>query len=71
MSAVTFEVINSAGLSVQDPIDIDLDVIPRKGELVSFFDRLTTVKNVRHEFSKSPRRSGVAIHKVTVILEAY
>lgn len=71
MSAVTFEVINSTGHSIQDPVDIDVDVIPRKGEIVRFFDRATTVKTVRHEFDKSPRRLGIAIHKITVVLEAY
>lgn len=71
MTAVTFEMMNKDGVPPQAPYNIDVDVIPRQGEVVYFFDRFSTVKNIRHEFTKSPRNASRTIHTVTVVLETY
>ncbi len=75
MNVVIFEVVNSAGISIRDTVTLTVQVVPRIGEKVYFFDYNTRVKDVRHEYTMedfiNPPMDDNAIKSTVVTLEAY
>lgn len=69
MAYVTFEVMTHDGMPVQAPMDLKVDEVPRQGEIVWFFEYFATVRNVRHEFTKSTGWNGGAEQKIFVVLQ--
>jgi hypothetical protein len=68
MPIVKFELINQRGEQIEEPVELDIVVVPTKDAYVGLFDRGGVVVQVAHRYERS---RGLAINEeITVTVRA-
>ncbi|MDW9481822.1 hypothetical protein GOB57_24545 [Sinorhizobium meliloti] len=70
MPKVKFVLLNANGEEVQAPVNLDVEAVPQRTNLVGLFGRAGVVEQVEHRFSPSKFRGGQVDQEITVTLRA-